>query len=64
MFVLSRRPSEFINITVPPSDKPQSIAVCLVSSSQRQSKIGFVADNRQITINRREVEELSAADAI
>lgn len=43
MLVLSRRPGEFVTVTVPPSKEAQTIGVCLVNSSGCRARLGFLA---------------------
>lgn len=56
MLVLSRLPSEWIDITIPPSSEPQHISLT-VTKVQNPSRVslGFQAD-KTIVINRREIQ--------
>ncbi len=48
MLVLTRRPGEFVRVTVPPSSEPTQISVCLVSSTPGRSRLGFLAPRESI----------------
>ena len=58
MLVLSRKKSEQVIITVPPSAETRTVSMMVVEIRGDKVRVGFDAD-RDITINRKEV-----ADAI
>lgn len=62
MLVLTRKPGEYIRITVPPSHEPTEIAVCLVAARAGNSRIGFIAP-RSSVIGREELYDNAPVQA-
>lgn len=56
MLVLSRKRSEEIVITVPPSDKEQVISVVVVELRGDKARLGIKADPSAVRVHRLEVE--------
>lgn len=56
MLVLSRKKSEQVIITVPPSTSPTTITVTTVETKGDTARIGFDAP-KEVTINRKEVQD-------
>jgi carbon storage regulator CsrA len=48
MLVLTRKPGEYVRITVPPSQEPTQISVCLVDVAGSRTRIGFLAPKDSI----------------
>lgn len=46
MLVLTRRTGEMVRITVPPSNLPQEIAVCICRTQPGRVRLGFLGEKR------------------